>query len=235
MIQSGYILLTILMYAILVFGYNYALGKANVANDTRKKNVFTLAIGLLIWFIYAFIIGKSGVLRNFDLPPRFPLLTILPAFTMIGIFLYKHKDSPILKTIPKSGLIYYQSFRIIVESLFVATVGLGILHPEVTFEGYNYDIVFAFTAPIIAFLVFNKKVLPQKVALYWNYLGLVVIAFIIYLFTTTVYFPSIWGSTETLANEQFIDFPYVLVPAFLMPSAVFIHLLSIMQLRKYPS
>ena len=233
MIQSGYILLTLLMYVILVFGYNYALQKADFADDLRKNKVLKVAIALFLWFVYCFAIAQTGILQNFDLPPRFPLLLVLPAFVMLGIIAYKHKDSPILAVIPKSWLIYYQSFRIVIESLFVATVGIGVLHPEVTFEGYNYDILFACTAPIIAFLVFNKKVLPQKVALYWNYLGLVVIAFIIFLFTTTTYIPSVWGSTESLANKNFIDFPYTLVPAFLMPSAVFIHILSIMQIHKY--
>ncbi|MFK7907046.1 MAG: hypothetical protein AB8B69_18065 [Chitinophagales bacterium] len=232
MIQLGYIGLSITMATIIVLGYNHTLTQIGMDGSLRKKKVWTAGIGLFLWLAYAAILGKSGFLQNFDFPPRFPLLLILPAFIFTGVLLSRHHDSPVIAAIPKSWLIYYQTFRIVIESLFVATVSIGVLHPEVTFEGYNYDIVFAFTAPFVAYLVFNKKLLPQKFALAWNYLGLAVIAFIIFLFTTTTYFPSVWGSAETLANKEFITFPYVFVPAFLMPSAVFMHIVSIIQLTK---
>ncbi|MGB1242898.1 MAG: hypothetical protein ACPG49_10275 [Chitinophagales bacterium] len=232
MIEFGYIALVITMATIIVLGYNYALKAVNTPTDTRKKYLGRLLIGLLLWFAYTFAISKSGLLDDWSLPPRLPLLLIFPAFTFIGVFLYKQQKSPVIAALPKSWLIYYQSFRIVIESLFVASVGVGILHPEVTFEGYNYDIVFAFTAPIVAYLVFNKKILSEKMALAWNYLGLVVISVIIFLFVTTMYFPVVWGSTEPIAAKGFLEFPYVFVGSFLMPSAVFIHVLSIIQLSR---
>ncbi len=232
MIQLGYIALSITMAVIIVLGYNYTLNKIGMDSSLRKSKVWKVGIGLFLWLAYAAILGKSGFLANFDFPPRFPILLILPAFIFTGVLLSRHHDSPVIAAIPKSWLIYYQTFRIAIESLFIASVGIGVLLPEVTFEGYNYDIVFAFTAPLVAFLVFNKKLLSQKIALAWNYLGLAVIASILFLFTTTIYFPSFWGSAETLAKEGFVDFPYVFVPAFLMPSAVFMHIVSIIQLTK---
>ncbi len=232
MVQLGYILLTLLMTCIILFGYNYGLTKIETDKSTRKKRIFILGIGLILWFTYAFILSKIGVLQNLELPPRFPILLILPAFLFIGIVLFKHRNSKIINVIPSSWLIYYQGFRVFIELLFAATVAIGTLHPEVTFNGYNYDILFAFTAPVVAFLVFNKKVLSKKIALIWNYIGLGVIAFIIFLFITTIFIPSIWGSTQSLVPIEFISFPYLLVPSFLMPSAIFMHILSIVQLSK---
>ncbi|MGB1243143.1 MAG: hypothetical protein ACPG49_11520 [Chitinophagales bacterium] len=232
MIEFGYVALVITMATIIIVGYNYALKGANTPDDLRKKYLGRLWIGLFLWFAYTFAIAKSGLLQNLDLPPRFPIFLILPVFIFIGVFLYKQQKSPVIAALPKSWLIYYQSFRIVIESLFVASVGVGVLHPEVTFEGYNYDIVFAFTAPIVAYLVFNKKILSEKVALAWNYLGLAVISVIIFLFVTTMYFPAVWGSTESIAAKGFLEFPYVLVASFLMPSAVFMHVLSIIQLSR---
>jgi len=48
----------------------------------------------------------------------------------------------------------------------------------------------------------------------------------------TFFVPSIWGSSTPLANEGVFSFEFMLVPGFLMPSAVFMHILSIIQLRK---
>lgn len=231
MVQLGYISLTLLMSFIILIGY-YNTAKKILAESTTKYNTIKIAIGLFFWFLYTYLLAKSGFLQDYSLPPRFPLLLVVPAFFFIGIFLYTHRNSNIIKSIPSPWLVYYQSFRIIIESLFVASVAKGYLHPEVTFEGYNYDILFGFSAIIVGFLTFNRKVITNKGLLLWNYLGLVVIAFIIFLFTTTTYFPEFWGSEVTLATKEMVTFPFVLVPAFLMPSAVFIHIVSILQLRR---
>jgi len=232
MIQLGYILLSLTMFFILIAGYSYALKTAEVSPQKRKKKLTFITVVLLAWFGYTYTLATSGVFQNLDLPPRFVVFLIIPAFTFIGITVYRLRNSGVLTAIPPSWLIYYQSFRIVIESLFVATVGIGVLHPEVTFKGYNFDIIFALTAPFVAYLVFSRNALPQKAALYWNYLGLAVIASIIFLFLTTTYLPSLYGSSTSMINTEFLDFPYPLVPAFLMPSAVFVHTLSIVQLRK---
>ncbi|WP_400078693.1 hypothetical protein [Winogradskyella sp. R77965] len=230
MIEAGYILLTLLMSLIILFVYKYALKKINKGSKTINKNLTYLALGILGWFIYVFLITKSGLLENFSFPPRFPIFVIFPLFTFTGIVLYKNRKSKMFSVIPESWAVYFQSFRIFVELLFVATVGIGFLHPEVTIEGYNYDMVFAFTAPIIGYLVFNAKKLPRKVALIWNYIGLVVLASIIGLFITTIFIPSLWGSEISLAPMEIVKFPYILVAGFLMPLAVFVHVFSIIQL-----
>ncbi len=232
MLELGYILLTITMSIIIVVGYYSVLSKKNIEKSIRQKRLLKVIIPLLLWFTYVFILTKSGILANFDLPPRFPILIILPLFIFIGIFLYRHRNSEILHAIPKSWTIYYQTFRIGIESLFVASIPIGILPYQVTFEGYNYDIIFAITAPFIAFLVFNKKIASEKLALAWNYLGLMVITFIIFLFVTTTYFPSVWGSSTSLMSLRITEFPFMLVPGFLMPSAVFVHIISIIRIRK---
>ena len=232
MIELGYILLTLLMAIIIIAGYCYGLKKIGKDSRTINKRVTFVALGISGWLVYTYILAGSGFLQNFNLPPRFPIFLIFPLFIFTGIVLYKNRNSKILSAIPQSWAIYFQSFRIVVEILFVATVGVGFLHPEVTIEGYNYDMLFAFTAPVIGYFVFKAAKLSKTAALIWNYLGLVVLASVIALFTTTVFTPSLWGSETSLAPVEIVTFPYVLVAAFLMPLAVFIHIFSILQLKK---
>ena len=111
------------------------------------------------------------------------------------------------------------------------SVAKGILNYHVTIEGYNFDMVFAFTAPIIGFLVYTKKVVPRKTILVWNYLGLTILASVIFLFLTSVYQPGIYGSEVPLIPLASLTYPYVLVAGFLMPTAVFLHILSIIQVK----
>lgn len=233
MLELGYLLLTVITSIIIVFVYHYGLNKIGLKKAKRSKRLAYLVIGLVLWFTYVFAISKSGILANYDLPPRFPIFVIFPLFIFTGIVLYKNRNSKIFSVIPPSWAIYIQSFRILVESLFVATVAAGFMHKEVTIEGYNFDMIFAITAPIVGYFVFNTKKLPIKIALYWNYLGLAVLASIIAVFMTTIFFPYVWGSETSLAPPQIVEFPYILVAGFLMPVAVFVHLFSIIQLRKH--
>ena len=119
----------------------------------------------------------------------------------------------------------------LIESLFVWSVASNILHPNVTIEGYNYDMIFGLTALIMGGLYWKNPRKWTKVARAWNILGLIVIASIIFLFMTTIYVPEMYGPNVAPFPTAFTGYPYVLVAGFLMPSAVFIHVLSHFQLR----
>lgn len=134
--------------------------------------------------------------------------------------------------IPKHWLVFYQSFRILIETIFVYSVAAGILNYHVTIEGYNFDMVFAYTAPIIGFFVYKMKDFNSNIILIWNYLGLAIIASIIFLFMSSIYNPSLFGETNILVPIDMTSYPFTLVAGFLMPSAVFIHVLSIVQINK---
>jgi hypothetical protein len=227
----GYIALSIVMALFIVMGYSSALQRTGADPSVRFRRVGTLVAGLIAWGLYVLLLDRSGVLRTFALPPRFPILLIFPAFMIGAIILYRSRNSPVLAALPLGWPIYYQVCRVGIELLFVASVASGALHKEVTIEGYNPDLFFGLSAPLIAFTVFNRGVLSTRVALLWNYLGLAVIGWIIVLFFTTLYWPALWGSPAPLLAPDRIALPFLLVPAFLMPSAVFMHILSILHLR----
>jgi len=232
MLELGFIGLTILMTIIISTGYYQVMKKIYVEPSIVQKKLLLLLIPLALWFTYTYVIGSSGFLQNFDFPPRFAIFLIFPAFLFTGIFLAKNHNSELLKQTPTHWLTYYQTFRVLIESLFIVAVAKGILHSNVTLEGYNYDFIFALTAPVIGYLVFTRKALSKKALLRWNYFGLLVIAFIIFLFNATIYIPQLFGDTENLMPLEFAQFPYILVASFLMPSAVFMHVFSIIQLTK---
>jgi len=232
MLKLAYISLSILMAIILYLIGNYAIKKSTLEPSQTKLKIM-LAAGLLSWHLYIFLLGSSGFLADLSFPPRFVLVMILPAFLFTGFFLHKHRKSNWIQSIPYQWLPAYQSFRIIIETIFVYTVAAGLLHENVTIQGYNYDMVFASTALVVAFIAYRSKSIPKKLLVIWNYTGLVVIAIIIFLFQTTVYLPEMYGPDTAPFPTDFGMYPYVLVPGFLMPSAVFIHVLSLVQLKNY--
>jgi len=231
-LKIAYIGLTILMILIVFKGGLYTIGKTFQEAQKQQKKKRLLVIGLLLWQLYIFIMASSNFLASYSFPPRFALAFILPSFIFTGIFIYKNRNNKWLQNIPQHWLIYIQSFRILVEILFVFSVTKGILHKEASIEGYNFDMILAITAPIIGLLVFKYKTLSKKWLIYWNYSGLAILASVIYVFMTSIYKPEIYGSNIPLLPIESFKYPYVLVAGFLMPLAVFIHVLSIVQLKK---
>jgi len=210
----------------------YAIDNSITELAIRKKKKTTVVIGLILWQVYVFSLSKTGFLENLDFPPRFVLFLILPLFLFTGIFIYRNRNDEWIKVIPPHWLAYYQSFRIGIETIFVFTVAAGILHTNVTIEGYNMDLIYALSAPVIGTIIYKKGMPSGKLIRIWNYLGLTVIASIIFLFITSLYAPQIYGSEVGLLSSQLGTYPYTLVAGFLMPSAVFIHILSLVQARK---
>ncbi len=228
-LRLAYIGLTIVtVLFLIIIGFK----AINSSSSYHKKSKTKLILGLVLWQVFIFSIASTDILKSYEFPPVFAIVFIIPSFIFSGFFLYRNRNQQWIKSIPEHWIIYFQSFRIFVEILFVLSLAQGIFNYQVTIEGYNFDMIFAFTAPIIAFLVYNKKVLSRKIVLIWNYLGLSVLASVIILFLTSLYKPEIYGSELPLLPLESMSYPYVLIAGFLMPTAVFLHILSILQVKK---
>ena len=206
----------------------------NDSSSNPRRDKTKLLTGLIVWQIFILAVSSSEIIKSYAFPPLFAIAFIIPSFIFTGLFLYINRNNKWIKSIPEHWIIYFQSFRILVETLFVYSLAQGIFNYQVTIEGYNFDMVFAFTAPIIAHLVYNKKVIPRKTLIVWNYAGLAILASVIVLFLTSMYKPEIYGSDAPLLPLEALTYPYVLIAGFLMPTAVFLHILSIIQLAKKP-
>lgn len=185
-------------------------------------------VALPVWHIYLYLIALSGITETLSFPPRFVLLTILPAFLFIAWYAYQLKRHEWSQVIRPHYLILFQFFRIGIELLFISTLHKGLLHKHITIEGYNFDMIFAATSLLAGWLVMRGH---YRIGIAWNYIGLMVIGSIIVVVQTTIYMPDLYGPDTAPFNIAFIQYPYLLVAGFLMPVAVFVHVLSILQLR----
>jgi len=227
MLQLSYILLFVLLLSIILWIVNLAMQKNSLPIQKRKRTLGIIIISLLTWVIVQFSVSKTGFYLDLSLPPRIPLFMILPLFLFTAIFLFTNKGSKILNAIPIHLPVAYQSFRAFIEVLFYFTFLKGILPVQVTFEGANYDVLFGLSA-IFMGIYASRAGASKKVLIAWNVLGIAVVAFAAFTFISSFYFPSFWG--DIAAPEGFNKFPFLLLPAFFMPSAIFMHILSIIQL-----
>lgn len=199
------------------------------ARERSKK--FLIATGFVFgWLAYLFIISLTGILKDLNLPPKFPLLIFLPLLIGFLIFYRSSKNSSVIKAIPNTWPVYFQSFRIVVELILLYTFYAGIIPESATFEGWNFDVLMGVSAPFVAYLLVQQN--GSKGLLYlWNVIGIGMVLFVGYITASSMYFPQTWGSEVPLVNMTFIEMPYLLLAGFLAPLAIFMHVVSLIHLR----
>jgi len=229
MLKLSYILLFIVLWSIILLVVNAAMKKTNVESKRRQKylTICTLIIGA--WFGIQHLTIESGFYSTLDLPPRIPLFMILPLFLFTFTFLFRKRSSAVLNAIPTPIPIFYQSFRAVIEVLFYYTFLQGILPEQVTFSGANYDVLLGISAIPMGIYALRKTA-NKKLLIAWNIIGIGVVGFAAFTFITSFYFPSFWGISATTISLKFAHYPFMLLPSFFMPSAIFVHVMSIIQL-----
>ena len=102
--------------------------------------------------------------------------------------------------------------------------------PEImTFEGRNFDILSGITAPLVYYFGFVRKNLKKQWIISWNFLCLALLANIV----TTAILSAPFPFQQLAMNQPNIAifyFPFIWLPAFVVPVVLFSHLVAIRQL-----
>ena len=100
-----------------------------------------------------------------------------------------------------------------------------------TFEGRNFDILSGVTAPVIYFFAFSRNRVNRNLLIIWNIFALCLLINIIY--TAVAAFPS---PMQQIAfdqpNRAVMYFPFIWLPAVVVPIVLFAHLAGLWKLAK---
>ena len=232
MTEIIYVLTTIVMSLIIIAGFYVSLSRYQDDKKHTSSQTIKLTVCIVGALAYLFILSKTGALVDYGMPPRFPIFLMIPFFSFCIIFFIKNKHNQFIQSIPLHWTIFYQSFRIIAELLLLYTFIKGIIPVEATFEGYNYDIVIGITAILLGILVYRTGYKYKNLLKFWNILGILMILIVASVIATNIYQPQIWGYDSPSVQKEFVQLPYLLIPGFLAPSAILIHLVTLIQLNK---
>jgi hypothetical protein len=215
--------------SLAIFTWNEGWRKP--LRQLRAKDVAGLLVWLALWAWLALLVllaDRRFFLDFQRLPPRI-LVAILPSLALLLFLSVTRVLDGTLARIPPAMLVYLQSFRIVVEFVLWQLVSAGVAPEIMSFHGRNFDIVVGLSAPVVAYGCFTRRIWPERVALWWNVAGILI------LLNTVVHAqlatPSPFRVFHTIPPNTFIAYPpYVLLPAFLVPLAWFLHAMSIRQL-----
>ena len=182
---------------------------------------------LAVWLAIAFALASSGFLSNWTAkPPRMPLIPLVAFVALIAV----HRSAAFVKLLratPRHWPVALQTFRIGVELCFWRLYVTGGAPQQVTFEGRNFDVVVGLTAPVVALAIW-KYGMGRRIVIVWNVLGIAILGNTIVTALSSLPGPlhHDWPGGVFTAIA---DSPFVLIPAFLAPFAIFLHVFSIRQ------
>jgi hypothetical protein len=198
-------------------------------NDPRKFGALLLLE--ILWLVVQGSLAFRGEYRDHltALPPRLLVFGVLPALTGIAMAFSTRGGRAFVDGLPLRTLTWLNVIRVPVEVVLFDLYLSRAVPRLMTFEGGNLDIVSGLTAPVVVYLAFRNGRINRGLLLAWNVLCLGLLANIVVRALLSAPFPSQkWAFDQP--NLAILTFPFVWLPAVIVPLVLFGHLASLRQL-----
>lgn len=193
-----------------------------------SKKVFLVLISMAL---IQSLMGVTGFYQQTGaIPPRF-LLLIGPSLLIIGGLFLTRGGKTFIDSLDFRSLTVLHIVRIPVELVLFYLFVEKMIPAAMTFDGVNFDIASGLSVPFALSLSIGKP-LHRKILLVWNFVCLLLLLNIV-----TIAILSAPTPFQQIAFDQpniaVLFFPYVLLPAVIVPLVLLSHFAAIRQLLRY--
>ena len=226
-------ILVVLITFALIGGLLTALHRVwkllRVPVAARRQLVSLTGIGLLLWLSVLTLLTRSGYLDELSAHPYRMLWVFLPPMVAVFVLLRSRFMGIVLRLLPPRQLVAMQSYRIFTEGLYYLGYIAGFIPFQMTFLGFNQDIIVGITAPLGAVAFFYAGRLRRWQALYWNVFGMLLLFNFVSLAVLSS--PTPFRVFTNAPDSSWLTIgPFVWILGFIVPFGLGLHLLSIRQL-----
>lgn len=207
-----------------------ALVGLGVLGAAGQRRAAWFALGACAWLAVSAVLGISGFFSRDGLPPRV-LFLLLPTIGLPLLFGLS-RTGALLANAPLSLLVAFHAFRLPLELVMHQAAAEGVMPPQMTFTGMNFDIATGVTALLVAALA-ARGWAPRWLLLGWNALGTLLLVVILTIAVLSLPAFAAFGREPARLNTWVAYFPFVWLPAGLVSAAVLGHVLLWRRLLSY--
>jgi hypothetical protein len=222
---------TIGVIAVILFGLRSALRNAGWGAYERAATVRAAAITLIGWFLLTIALTSIDAYRGSA--ERIPTIQygIFVPILVGGLLIWRSpRVARIIDAVPQHWLIGVQLYRAL-GAIFLILYATGKLPGLFAWPAGLGDVLVGVIAPVVAVSYARSPRMNADLVFAWNLFGLADL--VIAVTTGFLTSPSVFQLFAfDLPNELVSRFPLVLVPVFLVPVSVLLHLASLTKLRR---
>lgn len=228
-LRIAFALLSILVAAGLVAGIHRSLVAAGASAPEARRTTWRWAAAVAGWMAVTSIAAASGRLHFDTMPPTMVILLIVMFGASFGIGMSRTGERLALG-LPLALLVGFQVFRLPLELLMHRAYGEGIMPVQMSFSGYNFDILTgALALPVAALFAIGS--LPLWVVRAWNAMGALLLANVLAIALMSTPTPLRVFRGEP-ANVWVTQPPFVWLPAVLVAAAIIGHIVVFRRLER---
>lgn len=201
-----------------------ALCVALYAGGNRRR-AGVMAAGFAVLMAGSALAATSGLLSRFDVVPP-PMVVMIAGVLVVSVAIGL---SPFGRTVahhtPLAALVGLQGFRLPLELVMHHAADRAIMPVQLSFSGYNFDILTGIGALVLLLLLKRKAKVPRKEVWAWNLWGMLCLVAIVIIAVATSPMVRAFGDDPADLNTWVLYFPYVWLPVVLVTIALSGHII----------
>lgn len=231
--ESGFPALGVrlMAYGLIALGLWLGLENTELTPGQRRATWLVFMVPFTLWAAVAWTAAINGAFRTGASPlPLLPAAMLLPVIVGAPVLLLSKRVGQLLDAMPPTWLIALQLYRIF-GSQWLAYWLRGVLPGLWALPAGTGDVLTGLFAVPAAIALATGTTEGRKGAIVWNIFGLAdfAVAIVLGMIMSPGPFQLIVPDGPSMAVDTF---PNVLTPAFVVPSSILLHLLSLRQLYR---
>jgi hypothetical protein len=216
---------------VIAVGLWLGLESTDLTPGQRRATWLAIMIPDTLWFALAWSAAINGVFRTDTSPstvPLLPLAIFLPVIIGAPLLLLSKRVGQVLDVVPATRLVALQLYRVF-GSWALAAWMRGVLPGVFALPAGIGDVLTGLFAVPAAIAVASSTAQGRNAAIAWNIFGLAdfAVAIALGMITSPGRFQLIVPNVPSIGAGAYPD---VLTPAFVVPSSILLHALSLRQL-----
>jgi hypothetical protein len=219
----------LMTYGLIGVGLWLGLEGTDLTPGQRRATWLAVTIPYTLWFAVAWSAAINGVFLRTG-TSLLPLAIFLPVIIGAPLLLLSKRVGQVLDAMPVTWLVAVQLYRVF-GSVFLAAGLRGALPGVFAVPAGIGDVLTGLFAVPAAIAVATGTAQGRRAAITWNIFGLAdfAVATTLGLITSPGTFQLIVPNVPSIGAGAY---PNVLTPAFVVPSSILLHALSLRQLRR---
>lgn len=187
----------------------------------RRRRLTLVVAGVATWLSLTAGLALLGFYADFEARPPRALFLMIPTIALPIVLGLSRIGKDLAMRLSVPMLVGFHMFRVPLELVMHVAAREGTMPEQMTFTGWNFDILTGLTA--LALVVGFSNRIPRRLAIAWNLLGTGFLVAIGVIAVASLPLFHAFGTAPHELNTWVAFFPFVWLPAALVSSALLGH------------